>query len=264
MSRGVVLAGAGALVVLIAAGLTWSGPASGPHNSSPAESLPDRIAAVKPSVVAVGVYNPHDRVTAQFVGTGFAVAGTHYVATNWHVVRPILEADRAKSLRVFLPGEQPIRGRAALLARQDPEHDLALIEYDGPAIPGLELGDDRAVREGHAVAFTGYPLGPILGLHPATHTGIVSSIGPRAIPADRAEQLTPDVRHALENPFDVFALDAVAFPGNSGSPIYRIGDGKVIAIISNSHVQVTKEKGLVGATGICYGIPVAHLAKLLQ
>lgn len=200
----------------------------------------------------------------QFVGTGFCLAGQRLVATNWHVVQPLIEAKRDKDLRIFSRGDRESRGRSVVLRKQDPEHDLALLEYDGPAIPGLSIGDSARVREGDAIAFTGYPLGPVLGLHPATHTGIISSIGPRAIPADVPSQLTPAMKHALENPFDVLQLDAVAFPGNSGSPVYLLTDGTVIGVVSNAHVRMTKERGLVGATGICYAIPSVHLANLIQ
>ncbi len=227
-------------------------------------SLPDLIVKQRVAVVAVGVYNPLAKPTEQFLGTGFAIEGRRLIATNWHVVQPILASKRDKELRVFSLMDRDSRGRPAILRKTDPEHDLALLEYDGPAISGLKLGNSVAVREGEDIAFTGYPLGPVLGLHPATHTGIVSSVGPRALPADVPSQLTPAIKQALENPFDVFQLDAVAFPGNSGSPVYLRSDGTVIGIVSNAHIRMTKERGLVGSTGICYAIPVAHLAKLLQ
>ncbi len=227
-------------------------------------SLPDLIARQRVAVVAVGTYNPLGRPTQQFLGTGFALSGRRLVATNWHVIQPILAGNREKELRVFSLSDRDSRGRAAILRRQDAEHDIALVEYDGPMIPGLSLGTSSGLREGEDIAFTGYPLGPVLGLHPATHTGIISSIGPRAIPADAPSQLTATMKHALENPFDVLQLDAVAFPGNSGSPVYLRSTGEVVGIISNAHVRMTKERGLVGATGICYAIPADHLTKLLE
>jgi serine protease Do len=246
-------------VLIVASG--GQGPAS---QSVPTESLPDLIARQKVAIVAIGTYNPLATPTEQFLGTGFAVSGKRLVATNWHVVQVIVAANRDKELRIFSLGDRDARGRPAVLRKQDVEHDLALLEYDGPMIAGLSLGTTRGLREGEGIAFTGYPLGPVLGLHPATHTGIVSSIGPRAIPADTPSQLTPAMKHALENPFDVLQLDAVAFPGNSGSPVYLRTNGAVVGIVSNAHVRMTKERGLVGATGICYAIPVDHLAKLLE
>lgn len=232
--------------------------------TAPAETLPDLIVKQKLAVVAIGTYNPLTKPTQQFLGTGFAISGKRFVATNWHVVQPILAGNREKEIRVFSLSDRNSHGRSAILRKQDPEHDLALLEYDGPMIPGLALGSIRDLREGEDIAFTGYPLGPVLGLHPATHTGIISSIGPRAIPADDPSQLTPAMKHALENPFDVLQLDAVAFPGNSGSPVYLRSTGAVVGIVSNAHIRMTKERGLVGATGICYAIPADHLAKLLD
>ncbi len=246
-------------VLIVAAG--WSSPST----PSPRPlSMPDLIVKQRVAVVVVGTYNPLSKPPSQFLGTGFAIADRRLIATNWHVVQPILAGGRDRELRVFSLSDRESRGRAALLRKQDPDHDLALLEYDGPAIPGLVIGDSRLIREGDDIAFTGYPLGPVLGLHPATHAGIVSSIGPRAIPADDPSQLTPTMKRALENPFDVLQLDAVAFPGNSGSPVYRRDDGTVVGVVSNAHIRITKERGLVGATGICYAIPTVHLTAMLE
>ena len=40
-------------------------------------------------------------------------------------------------------------------------------------LPPLKLGQSADVREGQEVLFTGYPIGAILGPHPATHRAIV-------------------------------------------------------------------------------------------
>jgi len=89
-------------------------------------SLPDLIARQRVAVVAVGTYNPLGRPTQQFLGTGFALSGRRLVATNWHVIQPILAGNREKELRVFSLSDRDSRGRAAILRRQDAEHDIEL------------------------------------------------------------------------------------------------------------------------------------------
>ena len=82
------------------------------------------------------------------------------------------------------------KARTAKLIRSDPEHDLALLEIEGKPLPALSLGDTSRIREGEEIAFTGFPIGMVLGLYPVTHRGIVSVITPMVIPAMSSRQLT--------------------------------------------------------------------------
>jgi len=67
----------------------------------------------------------------------------------------------------------------------------------------------------------------------------------------------------LQTPYDVFQLDATAYPGNSGSPLYAIDSGKVIGIINKVFVQGSKENALTHPSGISYAIPAEHIKALL-
>ena len=69
--------------------------------------------------------------------------------------------------------------------------------------------------------------------------------------------------NALKNPYQVFQLDAVAYPGNSGSPVYHPETGEVIAVINKVLVRGNKESVLAKPTGITYAIPAQHVQKLL-
>jgi S1-C subfamily serine protease len=62
----------------------------------------------------------------------------------------------------------------------------------------------------------------------------------------------------------VFQLDATAYPGNSGSPIYDPETGEVIGIVNMVLVKGTKEAALSSPTGITYAIPSRHLKALLD
>ena len=48
----------------------------------------------------------------------------------------------------------------------------------------------------------------------------------------------------LEHPWDIIQLDAVAFPGNSGSPVYRIATGQVVGVINKVFVKGKKNTPL--------------------
>jgi S1-C subfamily serine protease len=67
----------------------------------------------------------------------------------------------------------------------------------------------------------------------------------------------------LEENYSVFQLDATAYPGNSGSPLYDAETGDVIGIVSSVFVKETKEKLLRDPSGISYAIPIRHAKALL-
>ena len=60
------------------------------------------------------------------------------------------------------------------------------------------------------------------------------------------------------------ALDATAYPGNSGSPVYDPESGDVLGIINMVFVKGTKETALTQPSGVTYAIPASHLRELLK
>jgi len=227
------------------------------------EALPATIARVKPSIVGIGTYDAVRRPPAQLMGTGFIVGDGLLAATNHHVIATELDARTREHLVVFVGSGRKIEYRKARLLAHDEQHDLALLEFDGTPLPALTLHSADDVLEGSAVAFTGFPIGAVLGLHPVTHRGIVSAITPIVIPAGNARQLTADKIATLRDPFDVIQLDATAYPGNSGSPVYRPDTGAVIGVINQVFVKGRKEDVLRDPSAITYAIPVRHLEALM-
>ena len=61
----------------------------------------------------------------------------------------------------------------------------------------------------------------------------------------------------------VYQLDATAYPGNSGSPLYDANTAEVIGIINKVYVKSTREAVLSDPSGITYAIPVKFLLPLL-
>lgn len=226
-------------------------------------TLPEILAHIKPSIVAVGTYLPTRNPPAIFLGTGFAVADGRTVVTNAHVTAKSLDIDHLERLAVFYRQEQKEHMLLADLAVTDEQHDLALLTLSDGQLPVLKIGESERVREGEQYAFTGYPIGMVLGLYPVTHRSIISAISPNAIPAIATRQLNVSMLKKLQMPYDVFQLDATAYPGNSGSPLYDEDTGTVVGIINKVFVQGSKENALEHPSGISYAIPSVHIKTLL-
>ena len=62
----------------------------------------------------------------------------------------------------------------------------------------------------------------------------------------------------------MYQLDATAYPGNSGSPLYDPETGVVIGVLNMVFVKSTKENVLSDPSGISYAIPVEYLQRLLS
>jgi S1-C subfamily serine protease len=225
----------------------------------------DRFAAlieqIKPAVVAVGTYYFNDKPKNQYLGTGFVIGNGRQVVTNYHVVQPVQEQKKLAFLRIFHSRFSGKALKAKILA-VDEFHDLAILGHDAEALPALKLADSSIVKEGFKVAFTGYPIGFILGLNPTTHTGIISSIAPMLQPSPAARIIDGSLIRHLEDPYEVFQIDATAYPGNSGSPVYRMSSGEVVGVINKVFVRGKKEHILTEPTGITYAIPARFVSAL--
>ena len=233
----------------------------------------DRLATierVRGSVVAIGTFERTRSPQFQFYGTGFAVGDGTIIVTNSHVLPPLLDPARRESIAILLPGrvrapKEDIQVREAKQIAVDVGSDLALLKIMGASLPPLKLRDSDAVREGQEVLFTGFPIGAVLGPFPATHRGMVSVVTPIAIPQARAAELDPQtVRRLTSGSFPVLQLDATAYPGSSGSPVYDPDTGEVLGIVNMVLVKSTKESALSQPSGITYAVPSRHLQSLLD
>lgn len=247
-----------ALVILW---LAWTDTSSGAE-------LADTLAQVRSSIVAVGTAYPLRQPIGKkppnsILASGFAVHDGQYVITNDHVIPAKLDVDNRQQLVVFSGRGKAAQVHVAEPLLRDPRHDLALLKIAGGPLPPLVLGDDASVREGEDVAFTGFPIGAVLGLFPATHRGIVAAITPMARAAGSSRELNPTQLSRLRDPFDVFQLDAIAYPGNSGSAVYRPSTGEVIGVVNSVFVKESRESLLQRPSGITYAIPVQHVKALL-
>ena len=182
---------------------------------SSAESLPDLVRRVKPSVVSVLTYDAKGEPLIS--GSGFFIRPGK-VVTNSHVIRG---AHRVEIHTLEGKGRTyPVAGALAV----DEEADLALLSVDLPAERSRPLTFTNTLpEEGEQVFVIGNPL----RLEGSVSDGIVSAV--REVPdLGRIIQITAPVSH-----------------GNSGSPLFNM-NGQVIGIVT---VKVTNGQNINLALG---------------
>ena len=226
-------------------------------------SLPDTIDQIRHSVVAIGTVMPTRQPRWKFMATGFVVVDGQHVITNAHVIAGGLNKNKNESWAILAPLSKN-KGRRATIAKVDKVHDLALLKISGSQLPSILLGDSDQVREGESYAFTGFPIGAVLGTRAVTHRGIISAITPIAIPQLSSRSLDSNLIRKLRKPYKIFQLDATAYPGNSGSPVYSPSTGKVLGIVNKVFVKQSKENILKDPSGITYAIPIRYARTLLK
>ncbi len=235
------------------------------HTPAAAE-LPEVIAKVKPSIVLVGTFKATNSPRFNLRGTGFVAGDGNFVVTNAHVIPDGPEKDpEAKIVIQVRTAQGELQARVANILEIDKQRDLALLQFDGAPVAKLTVRDSDTVREGQAIAFMGFPIGGALGFSPVTHRGIISSITAIALPSSNASQLNArNVASLRSGGFNVFQLDATAYPGNSGGPMFDADTGDVIGVINMVFIKGTKESALTHPSGISYAIPSKYVVELLD
>ena len=229
-----------------------------------ASDLASTIKAVKPSVVGIGTRMRTRSPQIVFHATGFVTGDGRSVLTNAHGV-PELDSERLEELGIVIARGDTVQFQPARLAGIDRLHDLAHLRLSGAALPALRLAPlASSIEEGQALAFTGFPLGMVLGLHPVTHRATLSAITPVVMPSLNSNKLNAHAIVQLNRaPFQVYQLDATAYPGNSGSPVYDPDSALVHGIMNMVYVKGLKETAITNPSGISYAIPTAFAHALL-
>lgn len=109
--------------------------------------MAETIEKIKPSIVAVGTLKQTNSPHFVLRRTGFVVGNGSLVATNAHVV-----PERADSNDpVIVIQTRSINGelqlKRAQLVSPDKEHDLAVLQIEGPALLALTHDNSDSVRE---------------------------------------------------------------------------------------------------------------------
>lgn len=244
------------LVILFTSALLLSGTAQA--------NFVDVVAKIKPSVVGIGIHTPTSRPQNILRGSGFVIGDGHYVVTNAHVLPTELDGSLLQKMAVFIGSGKEAEVRHAEIVVTSDLYDLAILKLAGSALPAMLLANTQFRGDGSFIAFTGFPIGSVLGLYPVTHRGIISSTTPTVVPAQVAGQISVKMLKRMRNPYLAYQLDATAYPGNSGSAMYDMDTGEVLGIINKVFVQATKESVISNPSGITYAIPVKYLHKILK
>ena len=229
--------------------------------------LVDVIARLRRSVMPVGTFSPTASPRFGFRGTGFAVGDGTLIATCAHVLHPDEGLSTGPRMAVLMPDtgdkERPDL-RLATIEAVDRQRDLALLRLEGRPLAPLTLAEEGEAREGLSIGVLGFPIGGTLGFAPVTHRGIVASITSLALPAVTAAQLDPRAATRLrEGNFEILQLDATAYPGNSGGPVFDASTGKVLGVLNMVLAKASRESALSNPTGISYAIPARQLRALM-
>lgn len=224
----------------------------------------DVVAKIKPSVVGVGIHTPTSRPQNILRGTGFVIGNGHFVVTNAHVLPPELDDKLLQKMAVFIGSGKQAKVRQAEIVATSELYDLAILKISGTALPAVTLAKKQLRADGTYIAFTGFPIGSVLGLYPVTHRGIIASTTPTVVPAQSAQQINIKMLKRMRNPYLVYQLDATAYPGNSGSAVYDMSTGEVLGVINKVFVQSTKEAVISNPSGITYAIPVKYLYQVIK
>jgi len=233
--------------------------------SIPAQAdMADTLAAIKPGVVGVGTFHPTRSPRASLQGTGFAVLDGRHVVSCAHIFDQPLDGEKKETHAVFIGRDRQMTVRAAKLIATDKARDLALLRIEGDPLPALKLGNSDRAREGWQLYFTGYPIGSVLGLNPSTHRAGLAAIIPIFTPVAAAAQLNARTLKQAKDAYEVFGLDAIAYPGNSGSPVWHPDTGEVLGVVNSVYVKGAKEAALTSPSGISYAIPVKYVHQLLE
>lgn len=228
--------------------------------------LPDTVERVKPAVVLVGTYVATDNPRFRYVGAGFVVGDGLRVVTSAHVVTRIgtISPDGQALAVQVRSGAVAWLMRKARVMEVNLEQDLALLQMEGPPVAALKVATSEQVREGEELAFMGFPIGGVLGFASVTHRASVSSITTMALPSPTGQQLSERAILSLRAGLvQVFQLDAMAYPGNSGGPLFDPRSGAVLGVISMVHIKSTRESALSQPSGISYAIPSHYVLEML-
>jgi serine protease Do len=227
-----------------------------------AASFVDTVARVKESVVGIALLLPTRAVPAQTIGTGFVVGNGRLVVTSLHVVKQ-QQPQVGQILFVLSGNGSQIDRRQAKILLVNRVTDLALLEIDGPPLPALKLRDSVDLApDGTEIGITGFPIGNVLGFQPTTARGIVSARPENRTPEANSNSL--DAASIRAPRFFIYQLDVIAYPGNSGGPVYESATGEVIGVVAAGFIKSQKEKVLSDPSGITYAIPSGHVRDLLS
>lgn len=231
-------------------------------------SLKDAIKKIRPTIfqIQIQIHNPSALPNNQPLGTAFAISEQGHLVTALHVITAGEQflAENAGNGRLLaaVAGEKIDREDMQIMASfsgsdfeviaKDEENDLALLKLPVSSIGDLAIrtgGEDGPeVRprpatllisrpdDGEKIATSGYPFGEPSLVTNAGHIANNWTIIPGS--------------------YECYLGDLTTNPGNSGGPVYRLSDAKVLGVLTAGRLSsVLNAAGQ--PTGMQHSVPLA-------
>ena len=132
----------------------------------------------------------------------------------------------------------------------DNAHDLALLRIEGPPLRALRIGNSATGSGRAVVCIHRFSCRDVPWAFPATHRATLAALVPIARAGVTGKNLNPRMVARLRDPYVVFQLDALAYPGNSGSPVFDPATGDVYGIFNSVFIRETREQAIAGRAGL--------------
>jgi S1-C subfamily serine protease len=170
----------------------------------------------------------------KWTGTGFAINGSGYIATNYHVT------NGANHIYVYGVGGDFNKSYSAKVIASDQKNDLAIIKVEDSAIdligtPPYDIVFKTSDVGSDVVAF-GYPLTTTMGEELKVTNGIISA------------------KTGFQGDATTYQVSVPVQSGNSGGPLFN-ADGDVVGIISSKHRETDN---------VSYAIKSSYLYSLVM
>ncbi len=200
---------------------------------------PAVVTVINQQTVQDGIFGATQENVQVGAGTGFIIDLEGHIITNWHVVTG------GESFLVILADGTEV---PAQLIGEDPRNDLAVVQIDPAAVPGVaRFGDSGSLQPGQTVLAIGSPLGAFGN---TVTRGIVSAL-------NRDQLGLPGL---CQNYSDLIQHDAAINQGNSGGPLFNL-QAEVIGV---NTLGIPTSQGGVPVQGLFFAVPSNTVIEVAQ
>lgn len=177
-------------------------------------------------------------------GSGFLLANTGLIVTNYHVVK------EGTSYEVIFPIKNI--NKKARIRLKDTQNDIAILEIENFSLSEItsniipfSLAENTNVKVGQEVFTLGFPLGDIMGTTPRLATGTINSL------------------YGLQDDPRLYQINNPIQPGNSGGALFnRKGELVGICVSSLSAKYFYENAGII-PQNVNFAIKGSYLKNLI-
>ncbi len=227
-------------------------------------TLKEYIKETRKSIIAIGFKPNPKQIT--IIGSGFSISDDGKILSAAHVYNQIKQEHIPNMVGMALIKE----GSKGLnrygwfpleLIKKKDKDDVAVFQlknYENTLITKLDLGDSEKIDVGEDVYFIGFPYAAQLikdgfGITLVANKGIVSNVKRDGVDSEHKKNW--------------FIVDAISNPGNSGCPLIKTDNNKVVGIMSISFrikSKTVQDLDIREPMHICAAKPINLTKDLLQ